>query len=96
MPVDSAEALGLVAIGELPVTYGDGSTSPVPVALVSAWLGADVRDGFAHLEAGTTEVLVGVHFLRLFRRTLLFSAADGQVVLTERTVSDMVRHDSSP
>jgi predicted aspartyl protease len=95
MPLAWADAVGLVAVGELPVTYGDGSTSPAPIAWARLQLGSETRDGFVHLEAGTAEVLVGVHFLRLFRKTLVFSAAQEEVLLVDRSASDLANAASS-
>jgi hypothetical protein len=47
-----------------------------------------VQDGFVHIQHGSDEVIVGVEFLRRFRKTLVLSIADGTVLLID-TLSDL-------
>ena len=82
MPLDAATAMGLVPIGEIELTYPDGTTEPVPVAWATAQLGPETREGFVFVP-DTGEVLIGVHFLRLFGKALIHSLADDLVLLTD-------------
>jgi len=83
VPHRLATSIGLTAVGEMEITYPDDTTEPVPVAWASVRLVSETREGFVFIpERG--EVLVGVHFLRLFGKTLIHSVADGLVVLTDQ------------
>lgn len=81
IPIEAAASIGLRAVGEISMTYADGTTLPVPVTWATVRLGSEAVEVFVLLEEDSQEVLVGVHFLRLFRRLLIFSAAEGRVVL---------------
>jgi predicted aspartyl protease len=81
MPMGTAASIGLQAVGEMPTTYANGIPLPVPVTWATVPLGSEIVEAFVFLEEDTREVLVGIHFLRLFRTTLIFSAAEGRVVL---------------
>jgi predicted aspartyl protease len=82
MPARDAAEAGLSAIGTMDLTYADGTIHPAPVAWASVALGADVVEGFVFvLEGG--DFAVGVHFLRLFKKTLIYSVAERSVVLAD-------------
>lgn len=83
LPMRDAEALGLVSNAEMEVMYADGTTAPVPVVWASVRLAGQVRQGFIFLEERSAEVLVGVHFLREFRKTLIVSVSRNEVLLTD-------------
>ena len=46
-------------------------------------LGEAAEDGFIHLQEATTEVTVGLEFLRTFRKTLVLSITDHRVLLID-------------
>jgi predicted aspartyl protease len=81
MPLSTADSLVLVVTGTLDLTYSDGSTQGMPVAWATLRLGTESQDGFILLSDRSDEILLGVHFLRLFRKTLLFSVEASRVEL---------------
>ena len=64
------------------LTFSDGTTEPMPVSWASIQLGSDIREGFVFLSDRSDDILVGVHFLRLFGTTLTFSVGSGVVELS--------------
>jgi predicted aspartyl protease len=82
LPARLAASIGLTGIGEMEIIYPDDTTEPVPVAWASMRLGSETREGFV-FTPDRGEILVGVHFLRLFGKTLIHSVNDGVVVLTD-------------
>ena len=88
MPLAVASSLGLVPIGEMEMTYSDGTTEPVPVAWATVRLSSETREGFFFVPDGG-DVLIGVHFLRLFRKALIHSVADDLVVLTDEGFDEL-------
>jgi predicted aspartyl protease len=81
IPTEEATAIGLVPIGEMPLTYQDGATYPVPVAWASVRLGSETKEGFIFLADRGADILLGVHSLRVFAKTLVLSVATGRVEL---------------
>jgi|RhiMetdeSRZDD1v2_1073273.scaffolds.fasta_scaffold72176_5 hypothetical protein len=88
MPKTAAALLGMQPTATMDVTFFGGVTHPVPVTWGSARLGADTREGFIIL-SDSDETLVGIHFLRLFRKTLIHSAVEEEVILTDRTPNQL-------
>lgn len=82
MPQAIAAAMGLVAIGTMNLTFSDGTTEPMPVAWASIRLDSETMEGFVLLSDRSEEILLGIHFLRLSRKTLSFSVERGQVELS--------------
>ena len=82
MPLAQALAVGLVTAGTLDLTFSDGSTQPMPVAWASIGLGSATREGFVILSNGSDDVLLGVHFLRLFQATFTYCVDSGLVELS--------------
>ena len=82
MPIGEASNAGLQATGTMDLTYADGTIHPTPVGWASVRLGTEVVEGFVFLLEGD-DVAVGVHFLRLFKKTLVYSVAERSVVLTD-------------
>jgi len=83
VPRRLATSIGLTALGKMEMTYPDDTTEPVPVAWASVRVGSETREGFG-FTPDRGEVLVGVHFLRLFGKTLIHSVVDGLVVLADQ------------
>ena len=54
----------------------------MPVAWASIRLGAETTEGFIFLSERSEEVLLGIHFLRVFKKTLTFSVESGHVDLS--------------
>ena len=83
LPEPRAQELGLAPRTTSETQYADGRIDTVPLAWGKVALGTEVQEGLVHLQHGSDEVIVGVEFLRLFRKTLVLSIADGTVVLVD-------------
>ena len=53
-----------------------------PVAWASIRLEAETKEGFVFLSERSEEVLLGVHFLQVFKKTLTLSVERGHVELS--------------
>jgi clan AA aspartic protease len=82
MPQASAVDIGLTPTGTMDLTFSDGSNEAIPVAWASIRLEAETKEGFVFLSERSEEVLLGIHFLRVFKRTLTFSVERGHVELS--------------
>ena len=82
IPLDIAVSVGLNATGTMDLTFAGGTTELTPVSWASIQLGPDTREGFVFLSDRSDEILVGVHFLRLFETTLTFSVGSSVVELS--------------
>jgi clan AA aspartic protease len=83
VPTPIAQELGLAPRTASEVQYPDGRIDTIPLAWGRISLGSEARDGFVHIQRGSDEALVGIEFLRLFRKTLILSVADGTVLLID-------------
>ena len=63
------------------LTFSDGSTEAMPVAWASIRLEAETKEGFVFLSERSEEVLLGIHFLRVFNKTLTFSLERGSEII---------------
>jgi len=81
MPQADAANIGLEATGTMDLTFSDGTTEAMPVAWASIRLGSEIQQGFVFLSDRSNEVLLGVHFLRVFKKTLIFSVEEARVEL---------------
>jgi clan AA aspartic protease len=81
MPQATAVDIGLPPTGTMDLTFSDGSTETMPVAWASIRLEAETNEGFVFLSERSEEVLLGIHFLRVFNKTLTFSVERGHVEL---------------
>jgi predicted aspartyl protease len=73
MPMVQAFPLALVLLGTASVTFGDGKTEIRLTAFGTVTLGEEEQHGVITLEWGPTDVLVGMDFLRKFKKALLVS-----------------------
>jgi len=64
------------------LTLSDGSTEAMPVAWASIRLEAETKEGFVFLSERSEEVLLGIHLLRVFKKTLTLSVERGLVELS--------------
>ncbi len=73
MPLLSALPLGLILYGTVSVELADGSKSVKLTARGMAEMEGESEVGVVVLEPNSSEVLIGMAFLRLFKRALLLS-----------------------
>ena len=90
-----AHTLGLTARISTEIQYPDGRIEAIPLAWGTIGLSAETREGFVHIQRGGDEAIVGAEFLRLFRKTLILSVADGTVLLVD-SLADLVPPPSAP
>lgn len=64
LPEQQARALGLALRAVSEAQYADGRTATIPLAWAKVTLGPDTQEGFAHIQTGSDEVIVGVELLR--------------------------------
>jgi predicted aspartyl protease len=83
VPAPLAAAAGLTPRTATEIQYPDGRIDTIPLAWGRITLGAEAREGFVHIQRGSDEAIVGVEFLRLFRKTLILSVSDGTVLLID-------------
>jgi len=88
VPEPHAQELGLTPRTASEMQYPDGRIESIPLAWGSVTLAGEVQDRFVHIQHGSDEVIVGVEFLRRFRKTLVLSIADGTVLLID-TLADL-------
>ena len=70
IPIMSALPLGLPLCGTTSVEFGDGNSSARFTALCSIDLGGEIEGGVAILEPSTTQIIVGMEFLRRFKKSV--------------------------
>src|SRR6267142_5671342 len=63
LPERRAQELGLAPQAVSEAQYADGRTGTIPLAWAKVTLGPEVREGFAHIQSGSDEVIVGVELL---------------------------------
>jgi len=88
VPELRAQELGLTPRTASETQYPDGRIDTIPLAWARVTLGAEVQEGFVHIQRGSDEAIVGVEFLRIFRKTLVLSITDGTVLLID-TLADL-------
>jgi predicted aspartyl protease len=88
LPETRAQELGLAPRTTSETQYADGRIDIVPLAWGKVTLGAAAQEGLVHLQHGSDEIIAGVEFLRLFRKTLVLSIADGTVLLVD-SIADL-------
>jgi clan AA aspartic protease len=83
MPSDQAETLGLTPNTASEMENADGTVDVVALASARVTVGGDSREGLIHLQHAVDEVLVGLDFLRAFRKVLVLSVAENRVLLLD-------------
>jgi clan AA aspartic protease len=86
IPAALAERVGVTPRTATETQYPDGRIDTVPLAWGRITLGSEEREGFVHIQRGSDEAIVGVEFLRLFRKTLVLSVVEGTVLLIDGLV----------
>ena len=83
MPERRAQELGLAPQAVSEAQYADGRTGTIPLAWAKVTLGPEVREGFAHIQSGSDEVIVGVELLRVFQKIFVLSITESLVLLVD-------------
>lgn len=83
MPLVRAFPLALVLSGITSVVLADGSVSPMLIAIGVARVAGETQSGLILLDATSSEVLLGMDFLRRFRKALLVYPVSRQVSLMD-------------
>jgi predicted aspartyl protease len=76
MPLVEAFPLGLPLVGTTGVILADGSNQTKLVAEAVAKVGERIRTGLVILEEASTDILVGMDFLRAFEAALLMTRTE--------------------
>ena len=74
MPIVLAFPLGLVLTGTTTTILADGSQSFKLTALGKVVLGDKTEIGLILLNTGSSDILIGMEFLKIFQRTLMISS----------------------
>jgi predicted aspartyl protease len=91
MPLIKAFPLGLALVGTTDVTLADGSSNPKLIAVGKASVGDRTHGGIIILEQASSDILIGMDFLRSFglalsidhKKIILCEADEFEKVLTE-------------
>jgi len=90
MPLIKAFPLGLPLFGTTQVTLADGQTQTKLVAQARATIGSQTKIGIVILEPSSSDILIGMDFLRTFKLAL-FVTSTGIVLLDEGAFEKMAR-----
>lgn len=86
MPIVQAFPLGLILLGTTTVVLADGTASYKLTAMGTATVAEEAKSGVIILEQGSSEILIGIDFLRTFERVLFIHATNQVVLLQEESV----------
>ena len=86
LPLLEAFPVGLILRGTLPITLADGSTQTKLTCLGEIHFDGKSEVGLIIIEWQSTDILIGMDFLRKFRKTLTVDAPNGLVVLTDSVI----------
>lgn len=86
MPLVQAFPLGLILYGTTTVTLADGSSDYKLTAQAMVVMGDVHEIGIAILEPSSSEVLIGMEFLKTFNRVLFLHPEKSIVTLAEQSV----------
>ncbi len=88
MPLLKAFPLGLPLYGTTSVILADGTTASKLTALGKASLGLETKIGVIILEPSSSDILIGMDFLRRFEKVLLLHPQKPFVILEDCKVID--------
>jgi predicted aspartyl protease len=83
LPILEAFSVGLILRGTTPITLADGSSQTKLTCLGEVHFGGDSEVGLIIIEWQSTDVLVGMDFLRKFKGRLVVDAPKGMVTLAK-------------
>ena len=92
MPVVQAFPLGLILFGTTGVVLADGSRDYKYTAMGTAIIGTEKQAGLVILEPSSTDILVGMDFLKKFSKTLFVHDKNQLVALfDDADVEDLLK-----
>ncbi len=83
VPILDAFPIGLLLVGTVPVTLADGSVQNKLMCLGSASVGAEAHVGTILIEPNSSQTLLGMEFLRVFKKKLIVDPIGGTVELAD-------------
>jgi predicted aspartyl protease len=83
LPLLQAFPVGLILNGTMPITLADGSTQTKLTCLGELHFDGESQIGLIIIEPNSTDILVGMDFLRKFERELLVDPINNLVRLTK-------------
>ena len=86
IPILEAFPIGLLLVGIIPVTHADGSVRNKLMCLGSAGKGDETQEGVILIEEGSKQALLGMEFLRQFKKRLVLDPVAGTVELQDTAV----------
>jgi predicted aspartyl protease len=86
MPLTWTFPLGLMLLGSIESQYADGNVGSTLAFSGYVIVGTERREGIITLEPNSNFVLLGMAFLRLFKRALYVNPNDGTVLLMDEGV----------
>lgn len=89
LPIQHAFSLKLPLDGTVTVTLADGSSTVCLTVLAKTTFDGETQLGVVSLEAGSQDVLIGMDFLRKFRKSVIITK--NEVILLEEDWLDKVR-----
>jgi hypothetical protein len=90
-PLSKAFPLGLVLTGTTTTILADGSQSFKLTALGKVVVGEQTEVGLILLNTGSSDILIGMEFLKIFHKTLLISS-EGFVLIENELIAEIVRN----
>ena len=87
-PQVSKEIDAVIDTGTISVVLADGNTQQRMVATCSAFLGEEGRSGTVILEPASRDVLLGMTFLNIFKKTLFVQGERKTVALIDNADAD--------
>lgn len=88
MPLVKAFPLGLPLAGASSITLADGKLHEKMIAMCNVLLGDQNRSGMVILEPASRDVLIGMTFLNIFKKTLFVQGERKAVALIDNADAD--------
>jgi len=90
MPLVKAFPLGLPLCGTTTVTLADGTQSPKLTAIGIAEIGKESKTGVVILEPNSSDILIGMDFLKTFEKVLILHPHKPFVILQDCATIDVL------
>jgi predicted aspartyl protease len=96
LPILSAFPIGLILHSTMPIQLADGSVQTKLTCLGKIDFDGQGNIGVIIIEYQNTEVLVGMEFLRLFKKQLIVEAVNGSVKIIDAAVQNQLPLQAPP